>query len=138
MPGLLALAAAAGAGAFFCGVFVHFAAWYTPLLGAALGFFGLWAVQWGASRLYRAEAMGFGDVKLAAVCGLVCGPGGFGVAVLAAVLSAALTFAVLLLLRRATARDVFPFGPFLVGGTLFSLCLRPLWLAGLAAYLQLF
>jgi len=135
---LLALAAAGAAGAWACGCFVHFAQWYAPFLGMAAGFFGLWAVQLLASKLYHTEAMGFGDVKLLGVCGFACGLGGLGVAVLLAVLAAALTFAVLLALKKAHRRDAFPFGPFLIGGTLFALCLRPLWLAALAWYLGRF
>lgn len=112
--------------------------WYSPFLGAALGFFGLWAVEGLAARLYHAEALGFGDVKLMGVLGLVCGPVGLGAALLAAVLSAAVVFCILLALRRAHRKDLFPFGPFLVGGALSVLGFWPLWQLLFGWYIRLF
>lgn len=140
LPDQLLLAAAlCSAGAWLLGAWrgVH-AVWWSPLAGAAAGFAGLWAVGTVAAKLCGQDAMGFGDVKLLCALGLLCGLGGLGVAVLAAVLTAALAAAVLLLRGRCTRHDALPFGPFLVAGALFAVCLRPQWLAALEWYLSLF
>ncbi|MEG2595796.1 MAG: A24 family peptidase [Ruthenibacterium sp.] len=112
--------------------------WYMPLLGALLGFFGLWGVLWLASKIYHTDAIGFGDVKLLALLGFLCGPAGLGVAVLLAVLSAALVCVPLLLLKKIKRTDAFPFGPFLVGGALCALCAWQPWHNLLTWYFGLF
>ncbi|MEG1176591.1 MAG: A24 family peptidase [Ruthenibacterium sp.] len=118
--------------------FVQGAAWYAPFLGAALGFFGLWGVMALAGKLYRTEAMGFGDVKLLGALGVLCGPCALGVAAALAVLLAGAVFAVLLARKKLALRDSVPFGPFLAAGALLAVGLWPLWCALGAWYLSLF
>ena len=118
--------------------FVQGSAWYAPFLGAALGFFVLWGVLALAARLYKTEAMGFGDVKLAAALGAFCGAKALGVAALLAVLGAALVLGGLLLAGRLTRKDTAPFGPFLAFGALAAVGLWPLWGALGAWYFSLF
>lgn len=134
---LLAAAALLGALLWLTRAPVWHTHWYSPLLGAAAGFLGLWAVQFLAAKLYKTEAMGFGDVKLLAVIGFICGPSGLGAAVLIAMLSAALVFAVLLAAKRVQRRSLFPFGPFLVCGALCATALWPECSAAAAWYLGL-
>ncbi len=61
--------------------------------------------------------MGGGDVKLAAVVGLLVGFPGVLVAVWIAVVSAGLVAISLLLLHKKNRKDAIPFGPFLALGT---------------------
>ena len=72
------------------------------------------------------EALGFGDVKLLALLGLVLGWGGWGL-LLAGVLFGLLTGAVvslaLLVTRRAGWRTAVPFGPPLLTGAVLALLL---------------
>lgn len=117
---------------------VWYAQWYSPLMAAAAGFFGLWAVHAIASFAYRTEAMGFGDVKLLGVLGLMCGGAGLGAGVIIAMVCTAAVFLVLLALRRIQRRDTFPFGPFLIGGALASLAFWDVWQAAVDLYLGLF
>jgi len=86
--------------------------------GGAIGCAILWAV-WRVAR-----GMGFGDVRLAALIGLVAGTGGImralgGIAV-GAILAAAAG-----ILRSSTGRghEPYPFGPFLVAGPFLVLVL---------------
>lgn len=102
-------------------------AWYLPFLGAALGFFGLWGVLALAAKIYHTDALGFGDVKLLALIGFICGPFGLGIATLLAVFSAALVCVPLLLLKKLKRTDIFAFGPFLVGGALCTLGAWQTW-----------
>ncbi|MEG2931082.1 MAG: A24 family peptidase [Ruthenibacterium sp.] len=137
---LLALCAALALALWALGAlrFVQGTAWYEPFLGAALGFFGLWGVLALAGRIYRTEAMGFGDVKLLCALGVLCGPRALGVAAALAVLIAGAVFAVLLARKKLALRDSVPFGPFLAAGALLAVCLWPLWCALGTWYLHLF
>lgn len=88
------------------------------LLSAAIG----GAIMWGAFfvlMLIYPAGMGFGDVKLAGLIGLVLGWLGFGpvvVGVFAAFVYGGLTGLVLVVLRLAGRKTALPFGPFLVLG----------------------
>jgi len=109
------------------------------LAGMAVGGGALWIIGWAGSRMYRTEAMGFGDVKLLAAGGGFIGPGGAGLALMIAAVCASV-FGVGNMLRflwltraRARARGrrdrlgrsirvariagrYLPFGPFLALG----------------------
>jgi leader peptidase (prepilin peptidase)/N-methyltransferase len=79
---------------------------------------GLWALYylWG---MVKAGSLGFGDVKLAGILGLLLGYVSVSSAVLGtmfAFISAALFGISLLLLRRANKKTAIPFGPFMIGG----------------------
>lgn len=89
-----------------------------PGLAAGLGagvFFGL------IYLISKGEWMGFGDVKTALFMGLFLGFPLVLVGLFSAVLSGALVGTVLILLGRKNLKSKVPFGPFLVGGTLFAL-----------------
>lgn len=89
-----------------------------PLLRAAIGAVALFAF-YSALRLARPGGMGGGDVKLAAVVGLVLGWLGWGplaVGAFAAFVVGGVIGITLLLGRRATRRTAIPFGPWMLVG----------------------
>ncbi len=90
--------------------------------GLFLAFYGL------GYLLYRQEALGFGDVTLAALVGMLVGwPGALTALVLTAV-SAAAVSVLLLGLGAATRRTYIPFGTFLtLGAALALLSAAPFW-----------
>jgi leader peptidase (prepilin peptidase)/N-methyltransferase len=90
---------------------------------------GLFLAFYGLGRLlYHEEALGFGDVKLAALVGIAVGwPGIVSALFLAALFGAAISVA-LLGMGRASARTYIPFGTFLsVGGGVALLIAVPVW-----------
>jgi prepilin signal peptidase PulO-like enzyme (type II secretory pathway) len=92
--------------------------WVMALLagvGTGLVFLAIAAV---GALLFRAEAMGLGDVKFSAVLGLVLGPRPTLSAILLGVFLAGLVALALVALRRRTMRDSIAYGPFLATGAL--------------------
>ena len=88
------------------------------LVGVAGGLVGgvcVGAIRWAGSKLARREAMGLGDVKLMAACGILLGPGGVLLALLVALVVGSVLGVILWLITRAR---VIPFGPFLALGVL--------------------
>ncbi len=79
------------------------------LLGALVAGGGLAVLRWGMSRRLRREAMGWGDVQLAAAGGALLGPVAVWTALSVAAIAA---MAVALMVRRA--REEIPFGPALL------------------------
>jgi len=71
--------------------------------------------------LTKGKGMGFGDVKLAFLMGLVLGFPKIVVAFYLAFLTGAFVGVILILLSRAKLKQKIAFGPFLVFGTIFSL-----------------
>lgn len=110
----------------------------SALLGAGIGLLGSLAVFWLAGKLYHAEAMGMGDVKLFCLAGFLCGAQGLLAASVIAVFTAAAAFAVLLLAKRITRKSSQPFGPYLVLGIAAALALQHEWQHLFAWYLGLF
>lgn len=102
---LLSAAAAAGSG-------------WDAALRAGIGAAGLF-VFYATLRLIRPDGMGGGDVRLAAVCGLMLGWLGWGPLLVGAFAAFALggLFGVALMLRgRAGRRSAIAFGPWIVVG----------------------
>jgi leader peptidase (prepilin peptidase)/N-methyltransferase len=80
----------------------------------------MFAAYLGLAMLRPAD-LGLGDVKLAAVVGLVTGWLGWGIAVVGAFLGfllGGLAGVALVLARRAGRRTAIPFGPFMLAGAL--------------------
>jgi leader peptidase (prepilin peptidase)/N-methyltransferase len=103
-------------------------------VSAARAGLGLLAYGGGlfAVALVSPRGMGMGDVKLAALIGLVLGALGWaylGVAVTAAVLAGGLGGVGALMAGRSR-KDVIPFGPYLAGGAVLALLAAP----GIAAW----
>jgi leader peptidase (prepilin peptidase)/N-methyltransferase len=77
------------------------------------------------SLVFKAEAMGYGDVKLAAFLGLILGPRPTFNAVVLGVILAGVVAVVLLASRLRGMRDSISYGPFLAAGALTSLFVLP-------------
>lgn len=101
----LALAAAAGRSVFA-----------GSLIAAAGGFFLFWLIYVVGTWLLKKEAMGGGDLKLAAMMGAYLGPGMLAAGLFMGFLIGAVIAAWLMLTRRREARDAMPFGPMLAAG----------------------
>jgi leader peptidase (prepilin peptidase) / N-methyltransferase len=108
--------------------------------GVSLAGAGLGLLAFGGGLLLVAlvspRGMGMGDVKLAALIGLVLGALGWryvGAAVLLAVLAGG-AGAILTLVRGGSRKDAMPFGPYLAGGAVLSALAAPqlsAWYLGL-------
>lgn len=95
------------------------AALWWSLGGMAGGFFFLWGLGWVATKVFKKDAMGFGDVKLLGAIGAFFGP----VAVLYTIVVSSFVGALVggILIMRGKAKlggfTAVPFGPFLALGT---------------------
>jgi prepilin signal peptidase PulO-like enzyme (type II secretory pathway) len=76
--------------------------------------------------LTRGRGMGFGDVKLAFLLGLVLGFPGVFYAIYIAFLTGGLAGIILILWKKKTMKSSVPFGPFLIIGAFISLFFTPL------------
>ncbi len=85
----------------------------SSLLGAASGALVIGAIRVGGRYAFAQEAMGFGDVKLAALLGCLAGPAGMLWTVVVASLLGSL---VGVFQYVVTGRRHLPFGPFLILG----------------------
>lgn len=95
--------------------------WWHRLVGFAAGGL-LFFVFYGVAYLvYKQEAMGFGDVKLAAVCGLLLGWQSLIVMVLVASLVGSIVLLCLKYARKDEAKKEYPFAPFIALGTVVAL-----------------
>ncbi len=105
------------------------------LAGLLLGGGFLWFSAWAGRLVFRQEAMGGGDIKLAAMIGAFLGLRGLLVALFAAFLTGSLSGLGLILSGKLKPRkSILPFGPFLALGALIAVFLgRPLveWYLGL-------
>ncbi len=86
-------------------------------LGAGLAFLALALL---GAWLFKAEAMGLGDVKLAALLGLLLGRETVTAVSIGVILAGGVALT-LVLLRRRGMRDSIPYGPFLATGALAAL-----------------
>lgn len=88
--------------------------------GLALGFSFLWLVGWVFSKVFKKDAMGFGDVKLMGAIGAFFGPTAVLFTIVVSSFAGALVG--LLLIGRGKARlggyTAVPYGPFLALGVL--------------------
>ena len=75
-----------------------------------------WAIRYFGEIVFKKEAMGFGDVKFAAMAGWVLGWDIGLVSMFLAFLSATLLFAVLIPTGVITRKQQVPFGPFICIG----------------------
>jgi leader peptidase (prepilin peptidase) / N-methyltransferase len=73
------------------------------------------------SAVFKAEAMGLGDVKFSVFLGLILGPQPTFIAVLIGLILAGVVASGLVLLRLRSMRDSIPYGPFLAAGALAAL-----------------
>jgi prepilin signal peptidase PulO-like enzyme (type II secretory pathway) len=99
----------------------------TPALDAAIGAVVGFVVLFALYRVTRG-GIGFGDVRLAALCGAVEGFVGLdrvAVAILVGFVAAGVVSLLLVGARRATLRSAIPFGPFLALGAVVSVVFGP-------------
>ncbi|MBE6983979.1 MAG: prepilin peptidase [Ruminococcaceae bacterium] len=110
-----------------CGVVGMFTdsgtSWQDRLIGAVAGGVVFLGLYYGAIAALKQEGMGFGDVKYAAAAGLLLGWQKLLFAVLAASVTGAVIIVAANRLTKAEKRKEYPFGPFLVAGTLIALFL---------------
>ena len=95
--------------------------WYDHLIGALVTLFLFLAVYYVSALVMKREGMGFGDVKMSCVIGLLLG---WQRTILALVIGCTLASVVLLILRRIRGDEKnteYPLGPFLSVGTMVSL-----------------
>lgn len=111
---------------------------FSPFIGGIIGLLGFWLVLFIMSKILKKEAMGFGDVKLILVLGLIAGTGTLCAALFIAVFSAAIILGIKMLLKKHNKENPFPFGPYLIYGTLCAVSFKVFWQFALALYLRLF
>ena len=87
--------------------------------GMAAGFWGLWAVSWLASKAFKKDALGFGDVKLLGAVGAFFGPTAVLFTLVISSFAGSLVGGVLILRGkvRLGGLTAVPYGPFLAMGT---------------------
>lgn len=89
----------------------------SPLFGALIGGGSILAIGILGQLIFKKESMGFGDVKLFAVIGLICGVKGVIIILLIAVFSSAALFGIGLLAGRIKSGEEQPLGPFIAAST---------------------
>ena len=95
--------------------------WWERLIGFAAGGLLFFAFYGVAYLVYKQEGMGFGDVKLAAVCGLLLGWKNLIVMVLVASLVGSVVLLILKFARKDEAKKEYPFAPFIALGTVVAM-----------------
>ncbi len=95
--------------------------WKDALVTAGIGFGVFLAIKVGGTLVAGREAMGFGDVKFAAMLGVFLGRDLFLAGMFLAFLIGALVAIPLLLLRGRGMRENVPFGPMMVAGAVVAL-----------------
>ena len=92
---------------------------YWSLGGLAGGFLFLWGLGWIATKVFKKDAMGFGDVKLLGAIGAFFGPAAVLFTVVVSSFVGALAGGILILRGKAKLGGftAVPFGPFLALGT---------------------
>lgn len=97
--------------------------WQSSLIAGAVAGAVFLTIALGGSLLLRAEAMGMGDVKLAALVGLMLGVGYAATALMAGVVVAGLVAMALVVVRVKRVRDGIAYGPYLAAGAILSIFL---------------
>ena len=98
-------------------------AWQDRLIGMVAGGVVFLGLYFGAIAALKQEGLGFGDVKYATAAGLLLGWQKLLLAVLLASVAGAVVIVVANRIADAQKRKEYPFGPFLVAGTLIALFL---------------
>jgi len=91
------------------------------VIGGAIGFVFLAITYLVSLRIYKQEGMGWGDVKMAALIGLVTGPLLVLFTLAMGAILGALVGVILLLLKIKKRKETIPFGPFLSLATMATL-----------------
>lgn len=97
--------------------------WKSSLIAGAVAGAVFLVIALAGALVFRAEAMGLGDVKLAAFIGLILGTAYAGPGLLAGVFLAGIVALILLVFRVKGLKDGIAYGPFLCVGALLGLFL---------------
>jgi prepilin signal peptidase PulO-like enzyme (type II secretory pathway) len=97
--------------------------WQSSLIAGAVAGAVFLAIALGGALLLRTEALGMGDVKLAAFVGLMLGVGYAATGLVAGVVLAGLVAMALVVVRVRRVRDGIAYGPYLAAGAILSLFL---------------
>lgn len=115
----------------------YYGFWASPFLGALVGG-GAWLLVGLLGRIfYHRESVGFGDVKLFAAVGFLCGFPQAIYAFLLTILLAGMIFLVLMLLRRIDPEQYMPMGPYICAACLLELAFRSQIAALVRLYLSI-
>ena len=95
--------------------------WWSAVVGGVIGFLVFLGVEMVGDALFGSGALGAGDVKLAALVGLVTGFPLIIEALVLTILIGAGTSLILLVTRVRGLRDYVPYGPFLIAGAVVTL-----------------
>ena len=93
-------------------IYFH-SSYLSPLFGALVGGGSLWLIGLIGSLMTKKEAMGFGDVKLLAAIGLICGLRGILIVLIITILTSGLWFILLLLTKKIQRGENKPLGPYI-------------------------
>lgn len=93
----------------------------SSVAGLFLGFFILFAIAQLGKFIFKKEALGFGDLKLAAFMGAILGWEKLPLALLLGYLIGAAWALLLILFKLKKMKDYIPFGPALAGGAYLTL-----------------
>ena len=88
-----------------------------PLYGALIGGGCMFLIGFAGKLIVKKEALGFGDVKLFAAVGLVTGPVGVALILVASSFLSCLVFGIGLLRKKIKRTDVLPLGPYIAFST---------------------
>lgn len=86
------------------------------LLGGAIGFGIFWLIYFGSLVILKKEGLGYGDVRLMLLIGLIVGIQQVFMVIIIASLLAVLGGSIFWLIRKQS--QAFPYGPFLCMGTI--------------------
>lgn len=90
--------------------------WWQYLLGAVIGGAIFWGLGLLSLLIFKKEGMGFGDVKLMAVLGLMFGMKDILVITLVSFVVGAIIGGILLIAKKKESDGYIPFGPFIALG----------------------
>jgi len=93
----------------------------SPLWGALIGGGVMLLIGFAGKLIFKKETLGFGDVKLFAAVGLMTGPVGVSIILVACSFLSCIDFAVLLIRKKIKKTDMMPVGPYVAFSTAFYL-----------------
>lgn len=88
------------------------------LLGLSVGFCSLFAISWIGEKMFKKEAMGFGDVKLLGAIGAFLGWKAVLFTIVASSFLGSIVGLTLIAFRSAKLQSEIPFGPYIAAGAL--------------------
>jgi len=106
---------------FILSFFVPYISFINSALGVVIGGGIILVISLGGSVIYKKEAMGGGDVKLAAMIGAFLGWRYIIISLFLGFFLGALIGIILIMTKVKKREDVIPFGPFIVLGSLITL-----------------